>query len=403
MPATSARTNAPPALEDVAAAALTTLEDLTRAPTSGLDGESLVYVLRLPETQPWWRDYLGLTDPLPQKRQSALGFFRVEGRTFALSFGDAYHRLSAESYEHDFGIRVTLNCVDRVKVKNTDAVEASTARRQRTQVPVDSDLSVFDLNQDDSILKSLTGKVKDEYREMMSAATGSASLRISSRYTASELPELCRKLFALYESDAYVDTFPEMAHITTVKEPTVIRRLEEELEVAIRTGTGSLRLSIPMIVEYGEAHFIRFEDCGAPSEILESVFLPNYFDYVQARGRKRSDLTMSDLKKHHIRLVTEDGQQRQGFSVYRALLFETPADSENATYYLVEGQWYAVDNDYLRVLDEYLNRYFKPLAFPTCVKKLEAGYNQDLADALPSGVNLDRTDIRPRGQTEIEP
>lgn len=277
----------------------------------------------------------GIAEPLPQQSQGALVFVYANDRTFVLSLGQAYHQLSQECYEHDSGLRVTLNCVDRAKIKNTDTVEPSTARRQRTQVPVDSDISFFDLNQDDSILKALTGKVKDEYRDLISAATGASSLRISSNVAADELPQLGAELLRLYHLDDFKLTFPEMQRISAVREPKTIRELEASLETAVREGTGTLRLSVPAIVDYAEAVYIQFEGLGAPSDVLESVFILSYFDYVVDRGADRADLSLSDLKKHHIRLVTDDGEARQGFSVYRSLLFESAADSENATYYLV--------------------------------------------------------------------
>lgn len=57
----------------------------------------------------------------------------------------------------------------------------------------------------------------------------------------------------------------------------------------------------------------------------------------------------------------------------------------------------------MKVLDEYLNRYFAELQLPTCDVRIEEHYNQVLADSQPAGVNLDRTNISPRGQTQIEP
>jgi uncharacterized protein (TIGR04141 family) len=44
-------------------------------------------------------------------------FLPVDDRCFALSFGHVHHNLKEVSYEYDFGLRVTLNCVDPHELK----------------------------------------------------------------------------------------------------------------------------------------------------------------------------------------------------------------------------------------------------------------------------------------------
>jgi uncharacterized protein (TIGR04141 family) len=113
---------------------------------------AVLFVLDNRPHDPWWKEYFGVRKPLKQVTKGALVFLPVGDRWFALSFGFVFHDLKDESYEYDFGIRVTLNSLD------TDVLEPGVARRQRTQVPVESDLTYFDFDRDNAILKSLTGK-----------------------------------------------------------------------------------------------------------------------------------------------------------------------------------------------------------------------------------------------------
>ena len=64
-----------------------------------------------PPTQPWWKSFLGIDRPLNQSLKSALLFIPVEEKQFVLSFGHAYSKLDDNSYEYDFGLRVTLNSI----------------------------------------------------------------------------------------------------------------------------------------------------------------------------------------------------------------------------------------------------------------------------------------------------
>ena len=122
-------------------------------------------VLRLGQSSPrlpWWKDYFGIDQNLFQQAASAILFLPVDERQFAITFGSAFHCLDQDKVEHDFGLRVTLNCVEPNNLKSTDTVEPSGARRRRTQIPIASDLTSFDFDRDSTILKQLTGTVREE-------------------------------------------------------------------------------------------------------------------------------------------------------------------------------------------------------------------------------------------------
>ncbi|MYA15311.1 MAG: sporadically distributed protein, TIGR04141 family, partial [Gammaproteobacteria bacterium] len=155
--------------------------------------------LYLAEDEPrpvWWKKYFGIDRDLRQAFKGALVFVPTSDRVFAFSFGRAYHSLRQGSYEPDFGLRVTLNAVDPNKIKNTDIIEPVNARRQRTQVPVLSDLTLFDFDHDNAVLKNLAGKARDDYTHFVRNVSGQDNLRISSDVQATDLPTLCEQLLS---------------------------------------------------------------------------------------------------------------------------------------------------------------------------------------------------------------
>src|SRR6202020_1181050 len=125
---------------------------------------------------PWWKSYFGVQMVLKQASKSALLFLPVDGKFFALSFGHAHHYLRDESFEYDFGLRVTLNCVDPKELKSTDTLDPGVALRRRTQLPIGSDLTYFDFDGNSAILKSLTGKVLTEHKDLFGNVSGSSNL-----------------------------------------------------------------------------------------------------------------------------------------------------------------------------------------------------------------------------------
>ena len=68
-----------------------------------------LFVLDNRPNEPWWKGYFGVQKNLNQVSKGALIFLPVKQRCFTLSFGHVYHNLKDESYEYDFGLRVTLN------------------------------------------------------------------------------------------------------------------------------------------------------------------------------------------------------------------------------------------------------------------------------------------------------
>ncbi len=283
---------------------------------ANLPSGASLFVLDAPPKPPWWKDYFGVDKALHQTGKGALVFLPINGRTFVLTFGRVAHNLKDESYEYDFGLRVTLNAVDPKRLKNTDVIEPGTARRQRTQVAIDSDLTYFEFDRDSKILKSLTGKAKPQYRHLMKHATGSTNLRINSPVGAADLAGLCTQLLALYRDESYRTTFPDIHNITPVRDPSLIAALDARLLEAIQTKNPDLYLTVPTIVDYQDEFYVAFGGAGA-SRIYDEVYLDRYYEYLAEKGRDPSALALGDLRSHVLKLTNEDGDPRSSYSLYR--------------------------------------------------------------------------------------
>lgn len=94
-----------------------------------------------------------------------------------------------------------------------------TAKRQRIQIPNASNLTYFDFNKDESIVKRLTGAVKEEYSDLIRNATGSNSLKFATACEPNELVNLCLRLFDIYSLSDYETSFPDLQNITPIKDP----------------------------------------------------------------------------------------------------------------------------------------------------------------------------------------
>ncbi len=364
---------------------------------------AILFVLDNFPHSPWWKSYFGIQKDLMQVSKGALIFVTANERWFALSFGHVSHNLKDTSYEYDFGLRVTLNCVDPEKLKSTDILEPSGAKRQRTQLPVDSDLTYFDFDRDSTILKTLTGKVKDQYKDICKNATGASNIRISSDKMPAGLADLCGSLLELYQQETYKTAFPDIQNISPVRDPEVIENLNVKLVEAFKSKSDSLTLSVPEIQNYGDGLWGTFSGAGA-GKVYDDIFIARYYEYLADASAELDTIGLSEFKKHHLALTNEEGSVvRDQFSILKCMIFDTMLDAESRTYHLCEGNWYLIDADYVTKLTTYLDPLCKDTTLPNYIHANEGDYNESVSLASNSLVCLDKTNIAPNGQKHVEP
>jgi uncharacterized protein (TIGR04141 family) len=362
-----------------------------------------LFVLDGPQVDLWWTAFFDIQATIKQTHKGAIVFLPIADRCFALSFGHVYQNLKDESFEHDFGLRVTLNCVDSKKLKSTDTLQPGVARRQRIQSPAGEELTYFDFDRNSSVLRSLTGKVSDQYKELFKDASGASALNIKSNRVSSELPELCASLLELYQSDDYRKTFPDIQNIVPVREPEMISQLSDALVEAVRTKAENLYLTIPDIVDYRkDAHYASFSGTGR-SLVYEDVYLGKYYDYLQRNGYAVEQIQYDDLKRHSLNLVDENEKSKESFSIVNCLIFEATLGDGGQTYHLAEGKWYKVENSYLERLKEALDPLCADIALPHYSHDDEGDYNRTTAESVDGFICLDQENISPSGETQIEP
>jgi uncharacterized protein (TIGR04141 family) len=375
----------------------------TAVPATKLPEGAQLFVLDAPETDVWWTGYFGVNSQLKQASKGALVFLPIDQRWFVLSFGHVYHKLRDDCYEHDFGLRVTLNCVDPKKLRSTDTLQPGDARRQRTQAPIESDLTFFDFDRNSSVLRSLTGKVKQQYRSLFKDATGASSLNIKSSATPSELTKLCENLFGLYNGEDYRKTFPDIQNILPVTDPETASKLNNSLIQALQSQNQGPYLTIPDIIDFRKnSYYASFSGQGK-SLLYPDVQLTTYYEYLNQNGFDIAGIALEDIHRHHLNLVDEDEKVRERYSISRCLLYETSLGAQGHTYHLTDTKWYRIENTYLQKMQTTLDPLCMDLGFPDFKHKDEGEYNIAVTKTNSAFVCMDKANISPSMQTQIEP
>lgn len=369
----------------------------------GLPEGATLFVLDSEPRPPWWRSYFGIEKNLTQVNKGALVFLPVGERCFALSFGHVAHSLVDSSYEYDFGLRVTLNSLDPHKLKSTDTLDPGATKRRRTQLPIESELTLFDFDRDSTILRSLTGKVRDEHKDLFRHATGSSNLRISTDIGSDGLVELCEQLLGLYQSEQYKTAFPEIQNIVPVSDPAQIEALNGRLLGAFRARNPDLNITVPEIINYSDNLYVTFTGAGR-GLVYDDVYIGRYYDYLDEHDTDLAALGIEDLRRHALVLTDEDGNARDRYSVFKSLVFDTTLEgAQGETFHLSEGHWYRIDDDYIARLVAYLDPLCVDSDLPPYDHPSEGEYNEAAAAGNPAIVCLDRKNIGPDGQSAVEP
>ena len=374
-------------------------EEGTNIPNGGV-----MYYGQSQVTPPWWKSYWGINQELRQSSVGAIVFLPVNDRWFAVTFGSSYHNLKEKSYEYDFGIRTTLNSLDPEKIKSTDLLVPETAKRQRIQIPNASNLTYFDFNKDESIVKRLTGSVKEEYSDLIRNATGSNSLKFATACEPNELVNLCSRLFDIYSLSDYEISFPDLQNITPIKDPDLISSLEAKLLEEYRNCSPNLTLAIPEIVDYSTNFKVKYRGASRMSEEYDDVFIGNYRNYLNDRGIEVEDITL--FNKHTLNVFDENDHPLRSYSIYKSLLFDCILNGKS--YHLCEGSWYEISSDFMAKLKEELDPVFidQHNILCECNQRLEGEYNEEVSNVGAEELEvccLDTKSIAPHGQKTVEP
>jgi uncharacterized protein (TIGR04141 family) len=265
---------------------------------------------------------------------------------------------------------------------------------------VENAVTLFDFDRDSSILRRLTGKVKEEHKKLFKHATGASNLRVSTDIPASELSDLCATLLDLYESHEYKATFPDIQNIAPVRDPSLTEQLNAKLVEAVRQKDEGLDLSVPDLIHYEDGVYAAFRGAGK-SLIYEDVFIGRLYEYLESHAKDLNAIGVEELRHYALLVTDEHGSVGEQFSIYKSLIFDTTLDG--VSFHLCEGNWYRVEKDYVSKIEAYLDPRWTKISLPPYEHESEGAYNKSVSGEDKGIICLDESNISLQGQAKIEP
>lgn len=372
--------------------------DLVPIGATNLPPDSALYLLE-GESELWWPVYLGIEKEIRKNRLGAILFVRADARLFAITFGNVASQLCPEGFEREFGLRVTLNSIDPDKLSGTETLSPAAGRQRRTVLPIETDLTVLDFDQNSDVLKSLSGKVNDDLLSIFSSVSGTDYVRVKSDVPAPRLGELCSTLLKLSRMTSYKKRFPQIGKISRVTDPVVIRQLDLQLVQAVVARSSALSLTIPDLTEFPHGVTAKFSGGGARGRQFDDIYIAPYFDHLD-RLPDASSISIDALRRGHKLVLCGTGPSKK-YPVYKCLVFDTALNG--APYHLLDGQWYYVSKQYIADLTTDLDVFWKQSALPDYNHSSEGEFNEDAAKRLPHITCFDKTNVSPIKRHGIEP
>jgi len=367
----------------------------------GVPYEAKLYVKRPFENPPWWVAFL--TESVPQlgnlfnANSSAAILLRASGRIFAITFGYGRNLLVLDAFEREFGLRVALNTVDPETLRSVDArtFEELTVMT-RSQTSRAAGLENFRISQAEDILRAITGIPRDP--GFGTRVTGADAAKISYVPSLGTLAEKCEQLYEAYCSDNYKMRFGFIDQLRTLRDPSKINLLNEEVVRRIRTRNfGGLHFAPPEVVDLEDIESFIFE--GLRDEGATDLDVTKYCDLVGD-----SDLiSITELRRRKVgALYGSGGEPHYRWKLFDCIVAEVQLESH--LFVLSGGTWYEVDMAFSeRIAQDVNNRLANNDLLPVARPNEDERTYNGRASRERSFHLLDRKTVVPTGgRTPIE-
>jgi uncharacterized protein (TIGR04141 family) len=381
------------ALTDDATAGLVS-SDLTKA--SGLSGR--FYAKKSFARVPGWVKYVnpaveGGVQDIQSASASAMLLLRVDGHTFALTFGYGRSFLNQAKIERRFGLKVVLNLIDKRQIRSLDTKKFDEmVVSTNTQTSRTTELPTFGVDILRDILRAVTGiaPVSSGYKSL----SGADALVLGVDKTVTDLPTLLRDLYTHFTATTYESAFGWVDHLAEVRDPVLAATLDSQLVSHLRASdTSATHMAMPENLEWEDIEY--FLITPTRKRTYEELDLD---EYLAQSLTDAGNLTIDLLKgrKVSVKFISSaDAVAR--WSVYQCLVSEQRIDQK--LFALIEGRWFEVAGTLVAQVDAAVS------AIPAATVSLPSGhpgeaegdYNSRAAAMSTDLTLLDRELVAPDG------
>lgn len=307
-------------------------------------------------------------EELKTKTIQAVFIVPCQGRFFAICFGYGRYLINPNVIVERFGMKVALNSIDPENVRTIDIhTLESVPKTDRIQSSKLSDISEFNINFEQDLLRAVTGK--SIIPEFGKTVTGADALKLSVEFDINNISILLAICLRQFESTSYRGRFEWIDHIKPIKKEELKTTLDNLLIQDINTNqqNGNVWMAVPDVINWDSLQGFKYTHHGDSHDDIElsDVLMEVFTDEVE--------ISISQLKNHFIEAFNSDNSKVGKWSLYKCIYAEITYDG--ALYYINSGQWYEIENNYVQIVEDfYNNAHVSDIELPICHEK-EGEYN----------------------------
>ncbi|MDQ2178787.1 TIGR04141 family sporadically distributed protein [Marinifilum sp. D714] len=314
------------------------------------DIDGILLVKEAFDTQPKWKEFIQEAveeeiKRLNSKSCSAVLFVKRKKYTLAYIFGYGRFMIDPKYLVTDFGIKTALNSIDHNSLRSVDMFSLDEQPVQkRAQAARSADMNVFGLDPTRDILKSVTGTSREDV-SFRNITGGDAFFAFNSDMKFSDIAKISDQLIKLYKKDDYKENFSWVDNLRRLRNEGKIKKLNEVvLKNILEKDTSRTFLTLPEIISWDKVD--GFSYTRKKGNINPSLDIRDYYDAIDV------DSYNEDRLKGDKVFVHECNSTPMQFSLSKCLY--TEIEEKENTYVLFMGDWFEVENDFLKVIDEEL-------------------------------------------------
>lgn len=303
----------------------------------------------------------------------------VDGRLFALTFGQGRFLLHPDAYEERFGLVVTLNSIGSDALRSIDKRTFVDDQNSRVQTSQASSALSFGVDIERDLIRGIVGRPLSE--KLGRRLAGADALTVTTDAAVPDLRRLLRRYLKKFQSKDYQANFPWVDQVCQLnpkgqKATQLDALLVEKLKDAwTKNGlVDDCWLAVPDIVDWSLVDGFKFTQ-SASEGVSNDLHLPGL---VQAFPKEEP--TLQFLRKHYAMSVDEEEKVLDRWPIYRCIHCEI--DKGDKSFILSAGRWFEVDKEFVTDVDtafKGIPRYPKALPIYETTHIDEDGYNKAVA------------------------
>ncbi len=282
------------------------------------------------------------------------------GDLFAATFGSGRFLLRPTAYKKGYGLRVALNTIydgnqegitERLRQIKATHVAGNTFHTSR-QANRNAAFQDFEIDLTTDLLNGVVGAPSNAKRWGSRISGGdSVSIHVVDSFVGGGgtvgLLEACKRLRKASSSTVYKTRFTQLDQIRGAPN-AIITSLEDALLTKLSQSPQRFVLAPPRLIDFDEA--AQFSFSIDTEELFDDLRIGDFLNVLRTKKKK---LSVNTLKKQRVRAFDSAGIQVYDWGLFEVL--DGEFEHDDRTFLLVNGQFWEVDNDLVRTLNNFVD------------------------------------------------